>query len=170
MFRASVTPVISTQKCNYSLPLFMCRWSVLIIVQRGATQSSVFIVLQAESTCFGRQPHPIISTQNCNYSLRYWSYFLRSYLPPTWPSLAMLEGGSCSTGGCSYSFVYWWWVWLKPETCRVNLSQYLTNLMHKTCFTISFFMPLHVSSTCAHHQEVKIALYTLWYHQVWWWW
>jgi len=40
---------------------------------------------------------PIIrSTQNCNYSLRYWSYFLCSYLPPTWPSLATLEGGSCT--------------------------------------------------------------------------
>jgi len=26
-------------------------------------------------------------------------------------------------------------------------------------------MPLHVSSTCAHHQEVKIALLSLWYHQ-----
>ena len=24
-------------------------------------------------------------------------------------------------------------------------------------------MPLHVSSTCA-HQQVKIALYSLWYH------
>ena len=32
--------------------------------------------------------------QNCNYSFRYWSYFLCSYLPPTWPS--MLEGGSCT--------------------------------------------------------------------------
>ena len=54
---------------------------------------------------------PIIrSTQNCNYSLRYWSYFLCSYLPPVWPSLATLEEGSCSTGGCSYSFVHsWWW-------------------------------------------------------------
>ena len=30
---------------------------------------------------------PIIrSTQNWNYSLRYWSYFLCSCLPPTWPS------------------------------------------------------------------------------------
>jgi len=30
---------------------------------------------------------PIIrSTQNCNYSLRYWSYILCSYLPPTWRS------------------------------------------------------------------------------------
>jgi len=38
---------------------------------------------------------PIMSTQNCNYSLRCWSYFLCNYLPPTWPSLATLEGGSC---------------------------------------------------------------------------
>jgi len=28
-----------------------------------------------------------------------------------------------------------------------------------------YFMPLHVSSTCAHHQEVEIALHSLWYHQ-----
>jgi len=25
-------------------------------------------------------------------------------------------------------------------------------------------MPLHVSSTCANHQEIKIALHSLWYH------
>ena len=25
-------------------------------------------------------------------------------------------------------------------------------------------MPLHVSNTCAHHQEVKIALRSIWYH------
>ena len=25
-------------------------------------------------------------------------------------------------------------------------------------------MTIHVSSTCAHHQEVKIALNSLWYH------
>ena len=27
-----------------------------------------------------------------------------------------------------------------------------------------YFMPLHVSSTSAHHQEVKIVLHSLWYH------
>jgi len=27
-----------------------------------------------------------------------------------------------------------------------------------------YFMPVHVSSTCAHHQEVKIALHSFWYH------
>jgi len=31
------------------------------------------------------------------------------------------------------------------------------------------FMPLHVSSTCAHHQEVKITLHSLWYHHTRWW-
>ena len=30
-------------------------------------------------------------------------------------------------------------------------------------------MPLHVSSTCAHRQEVKIVLYSLWYHDTYRW-
>ena len=30
-------------------------------------------------------------------------------------------------------------------------------------------MPLHVSRTCAHHQEVKIALHSLWYHHTYRW-
>jgi hypothetical protein len=34
------------------------RCSVLIIVQRDATQSSLFIILQVHSTCFVCQPHP----------------------------------------------------------------------------------------------------------------
>ena len=34
------------------------------------------------------------------------------------------------------------------------------NLFHNKFY----FMPLHVSSTCAHHQEVKITLHSLWYH------
>jgi len=31
---------------------------ILIIFQRDATQSSLFIILQVHSTCFGCQPHP----------------------------------------------------------------------------------------------------------------
>ena len=34
------------------------------------------------------------------------------------------------------------------------------NLFHNKFY----FMPLHVSNTCARHQEVKIALHRLWYH------
>ena len=30
-------------------------------------------------------------------------------------------------------------------------------------------MPLQVSSTCAHHQEVEIALHSLWYHHTYRW-
>jgi len=30
-------------------------------------------------------------------------------------------------------------------------------------------MPPHVSSTCAHHQEVKIALHSLWYYHTYRW-
>ena len=32
--------------------------SILIIVQPDATHSSLFIILQVHSTCFGCQPHP----------------------------------------------------------------------------------------------------------------
>ena len=53
---------------------------VLIIVQRDATQNSLFIILQVHSTCFGCQPHPslvvhkTVTTAFC------------TYLPPTWPT------------------------------------------------------------------------------------
>ena len=46
----------------------------------------------------------------------------------------------------------------------VYLSHYLTELMYKMFHSKFYFMPLHVSSTCAHHQEVKIVLHSLWYH------
>jgi len=36
---------------------------MLIIAQRDATQSSLFIVLQVHSTCFGCQPHPSSGVQ-----------------------------------------------------------------------------------------------------------
>jgi len=42
--------------------------------------------------------------------------------------------------------------------------------MHKILFYNKvYFMPLHVSSTCVHHQEVKIALHSLWYHHTYRW-
>ena len=76
---------------------------------------------------------------------------------------------------CVVFWSEWTWLWIYGYMCifltfcwpsiSVYLSQYLTNLMHKICFTISFyFMPLHVSSICAHHHEDKITLHRLWYH------
>jgi len=38
-------------------------WSILIIVQWDATQSSLFIILQVHSTCFRCQPHPSSAVQ-----------------------------------------------------------------------------------------------------------
>jgi hypothetical protein len=56
---------------------------------------------------------------------------------------------------------------LKETTFRQQfyLAQYLTNLMNQISYHNKFyFMPLHVPSTCAYHQEVKVALHNLWYH------
>ena len=39
------------------------------------------------------------------------------------------------------------------------------NLFHNKFY----FMPLHVSSTCAHHQVVKIALHSFWYRHTYRW-
>jgi len=50
----------------------------------------------------------------------------------------------------------------------VHLSIFISvinQLDAQNLFHIKFyFMPLHVSSTCAHHQEVRIVLHSLWYH------
>ena len=76
-------------KLTIHLLLLRLRMSRLIYINNCPTRcntNSLFIILQVHSTCFGC-PLIIRSTQNCNYSLRYWSYFLCSYLPPTWPSL-----------------------------------------------------------------------------------
>ena len=42
---------------------------------------------------------------------------------------------------------------------------YAQNLFHNKFY----FMPLHVSSTCAHHQGVKITVHSLWYHHTYRW-
>jgi len=100
------------------------RWSILIIAQRDATQSSLFIILQDHSTCFGCQPHPSSGVHKTVTT----ASGIAQVPPCNVAKLATLQGGSCTknmtgTGGCSYSFVYsWWWVWLTPETYSVNLQ------------------------------------------------
>jgi hypothetical protein len=117
-WNATWAPVILFQR-RFLRHLTTSIMSILIIVQRDATQSSVFVIPQIQSTCFGCQSHPSSGihktvTTACNVAKF---------------DLATLEGGSCTknitnTGGCSYSFVHSWeWVWLTPETigwaCRV---------------------------------------------------
>jgi len=69
---------------------------ILIIVQRDATQNSLFIILQVHSTCFGCQPHPssrlhkTVSTASGTGHIFCSATSLRS------GQLATLEGGSCT--------------------------------------------------------------------------
>ena len=92
---------------------------------------------------------PIIrSTQNRNYNLRYWSYFLCSYLPPTWQrqnSLFIILKVHSTCFGCqphsssgvhktvNYSLQYWSYflcsyvppTWLKrfPGGCSYSFGK-----------------------------------------------
>ena len=52
------------------------------------------------------------------------------------------------------------------KTSELNLSQYLTNLMHTILFYNKFISCLYMfRAPFAHYQEVKIALHSLWYNQ-----
>jgi len=47
------------QTCEFYVYGFVHRWYILPTVQRDATQSSLFIILQVHSTCIWCQPHPL---------------------------------------------------------------------------------------------------------------
>ena len=86
---------------------------LLTIVQRDATQNSLFIILQVQSTCFGCQPHPSSGLHKTvtTASVTGHIFGAATSLQRGQASLATLEGGGCtknmtSNAGCSYSFVY----------------------------------------------------------------
>ena len=82
-----------TQTCIRNLKW---RHFILIIVQRDGTQSSLFIILQVHSKCFGCQPHPS-SGVNKTVTTAYDTGHIFC-AAPTWQQLlaaaATLEGGS----------------------------------------------------------------------------
>jgi hypothetical protein len=99
-----------------------------------------------------------------NLTVRWYVYGYVTYIwgeqAATWHVIA----GVCSSEG---DFLF---MSVLLEACfrrimtSYYLSHYLTNLMHKICFTLSFISYLYMfSNTCVHHQEVKIALHSLWY-------
>jgi len=99
----------------------------LITLQRDATQSSLFIILQVHSSCFGCQPHPSSGVHKTVTTVSDTGHIFCA-ATSLQRGQVNLEGGSCtknmtSTGDCSYSFVCsWWWVCLTPETCRMILQ------------------------------------------------
>jgi len=101
--------LLCTFRSRYSVSLYCSVYcwcvnvycTIFIIVQRDATQSSLFIILQVHSTCFGCQLHPSSGV--------YKTVTTASGVGQRdQASLATLEGGSCtkimtSIGGCSYN-------------------------------------------------------------------
>ena len=71
---------------------------LLIIVQRDATQSSLFIILQVHSTCFGCQPHPQSGVHKTVTTVSGTGHIFCAATPLKrgQVSLATLEGGSCT--------------------------------------------------------------------------
>jgi len=61
---------------------YVHRRSILITVQRDATKSNLFIILQIHSTCFGCQPHP--------------SSGVHKTVTTASGTVQLLEGGSCT--------------------------------------------------------------------------
>jgi len=135
MLKRNISYVIMTV-WNHTLTTHELTWNCMFMVRasmicinncptRCNTKQSIYHSASSLHM-FRASTTPIIrSTQNCNYSLRYCA---ATSLQRGQASLATLEEGSCtknmtSTGDYSYSFVYsWWWVWLTPETCRMNLQ------------------------------------------------
>jgi len=57
------------------------------IIVRDATQSSLFIILRVNSSCFRCQPHPSSGVHETVTTASGTGHIiLCSYLPPTWPS------------------------------------------------------------------------------------
>jgi len=93
------------------------RWSISIFVQRDATKSSLFTrtILQVHSACFGCQPH---SSSGIHKTVTTASGAGHNFCAGTSLQRSCTKSMT-STGGYVYS---WWWVWLTPETRRVNFQ------------------------------------------------
>jgi len=127
---------LKVQKCNTGA--ILCLWfcaSLLYINNcptRCNTKQSIYY--SASSLyMFRASTTPIIrSTQNCNYSLWYWSHFLCSYLPPTWPSCV----ASC-------------WRIMNPLTPNDNYSGSAAPLNSKHC--ILYIYSTHIGTEYFKH-------------------
>jgi len=78
------------------------------------------------------------------------------------------HNSAASTGRIATEFVTGNFIWNFDVLLTLHLSIFILvfkQIDAKNLFYRKFyFTPLYVSRTCAHHQKVKIALYSLWYH------
>jgi len=104
----------------------MHRWSILIIVQWDAIQSSLFIILQVHCSCFGCQPHPSSGVHKtvtaasgtghifCAASfLQRGQASLATAAQKIWPVLEAVVTVLCTHDGCGWHPKHVEW------TCRI---------------------------------------------------
>jgi len=130
------------------------RWSILITVQLDATQSSLFIILQVHSTCFGCQPHPSSGAQKTVTIASGAGHIFcaATSLQRRQASLATLKGGSCTVpavvatvlytpdDGCGWHSKHVEW------TCRI-INRLLCVASRWTIINVNwgFWFSLHLS-------------------------
>jgi len=135
---AAAQKMTSTGGCSYS---FVYSWwgvHKTVTTASGTLQLPTSNVVKiAWSRWWEVAAQKMTSTGGCIYSVVYswWGVHKTvttasgtSHLPPSSvPKIAWSRRREAaaqkmtSTAGCSYSFVYsWWWVWLTPETRKVN--------------------------------------------------
>jgi len=143
------------------------RWSTLITVQRDATHSSLFIILQVHSTCFGCQPHPSSGvhktvTTATGTGHNFCAATLSNVAKLAWPTL---EGGSCTVpeavvtvlctpdDGCGWHLKYVEW------TCRI-INRLLCVASRWTIINIEKQFKKYISftATCFDFRNVIIRL------------
>jgi len=83
---------------SYSILTLITLATILIIVQRDATQSSLFIILQVHCTCFRCQPHPSLGVHKTVTTASGTGHIFcaATCLQHGQASLVTLEAGSCT--------------------------------------------------------------------------
>ena len=130
-----------------SISALIIRWSKLHYTASGIiTPISYYIYRSIQPTCWKKICFTI-SFISCLYMFR---AYVRS----------SSGGQNCITQSLLSSHPY-----------LIIFISVFNQLDEQNLFYIKFqFMPLHVSSTCApHHQVVKIALHSIWYHHTYRW-
>ena len=129
----------------------MHRWSILIIVQRDATQSSLFIILQVHFTYFGCQPHPssgVHKTVNTasNVPKLVWPHWREAAAQKTWPVPEAAVRVLCTPyDGCGWHPKYVEW------TCRI-INRLLCVASRWTIINIVFYaLFLTLAKSEKHH-------------------
>jgi len=156
------------------------RWSILVIVQRGSTQSSLFIVLQVHCPCFGCQPHPssgvhktvttasgTVQLPPSNVAKLPWPRWREVAAQKIWPvPEAVVRVFSTPDDGCGWhpKHVEWTFRIINRLLCFASCWT-IINMLHfifKIFILPSFYRPLHHSPLPATFLSLIFTVFTIW--------